>query len=169
MSDSLQPHILQHTRLPRSSLSPRVHSNSCSLCWWYYLTISPSAAPFSFCLQSFPASGLFQRVGSLHQVAKVLELQHQHQFFPMNIQGWLPLGWTGLISLLCKGFSRVFSSITVQKHQFFGAQPALWSNSLIRTWLLEKPQTDFCLQSDISALIQWLGLSWLSFQEASLF
>ena len=57
---------------------------------------------------------------------------------PMNIQDWFPLGLTGLISLLSKGFSRVLSSTTVQKHQFFGAQPSLWSNSYICTWLLEK-------------------------------
>ena len=58
---------------------------------------------------------------------------------PVNIQGWFPLGWIGLISLLSKGLSRVFSSTTVRKHQFFGAQPSLWSNSLTCTWLLEKP------------------------------
>ena len=58
---------------------------------------------------------------------------------PMNIQGWFPLGLTGLISLLCKGFSRVFSKTTVWKHHFFSAQPSLWSNSHIHTWLLEKP------------------------------
>ena len=57
---------------------------------------------------------------------------------PMNIQNW-SLGWTGLISLQSKGLSRVFSNTTVQKHQFFGAQPSLWSNSHIFTWLLEKP------------------------------
>ena len=58
---------------------------------------------------------------------------------PMNIQSWFPLGLTGLISLLSKGLSRVFSSTTVQKHQFFSTQPFLWSNSHICTWLLEKP------------------------------
>ena len=57
----------------------------------------------------------------------------------MNIQGWFPLGFIGLISLQSKGLSRVFSSTTVQKHQFFGAQPSLSSNSHIHTWLLEKP------------------------------
>ena len=56
----------------------------------------------------------------------------------MNIQDWFPLGLTGLISLLSKGLSRVFSNTTVQKHQFFGAQPSLWSYSHIHTWLLEK-------------------------------
>ena len=83
--------------------------------------------------------GLFQWVGSSHQVAKVLELKLQHQSFQW-IQCWFPLGLTGLISLLSKGLSRVFSSNTVQKHQFFGTQLSLWSSSDIHTWLLEKPQ-----------------------------
>ena len=58
---------------------------------------------------------------------------------PINIQDWFPLGWTGWISLLSKGLSRVFSNTTVQKHQFLSAQLSLWSNSHIHTWLLEKP------------------------------
>ena len=65
---------------------------------------------------------------------------------PMNIQGWFPLGLTGLVLLLSKGLSRVFSSTTVWKHQFFGAQPFLWSTSHIRIWLL-----DLCRPSDVSA------------------
>ena len=80
---------------------------------------------------------LFQWVSSSHRVAKVLEFQFQ---YPMNTQDWSPLGWTGWISLQSKGLSRVFSNTIVQKHQFFGAQPSLWSNSHIYTWLLEKPQ-----------------------------
>ena len=60
--------------------------------------------------------------------------------FPMAIQGWSPLGWTGWISLQSKGLSTVFSNTTVQKHQYFGAQLSLWSNSHICTWLLEKTQ-----------------------------
>ena len=93
--------------------------------------------------------GVFQWVSVSHQVAKVLELQLQHPMniqyineysvLPMNIQDWLPLGWTGLISLLPKGFSRVFSNTTVQKYQFFSAQLSLWYNSHIRSGLLEKP------------------------------
>ena len=59
---------------------------------------------------------------------------------PVNIQDWFPLGWTGWISLLSKGLSRVFSNTITQKHQFFSAQPSLWSNSHIHTWLLEKPK-----------------------------
>ena len=59
---------------------------------------------------------------------------------PVNIQGWFPLGWNGLISLFSKGLSRVFSSTTIPKHQLFGTQRSLWSNSHICTWLLEKSE-----------------------------
>ena len=59
--------------------------------------------------------------------------------FPVNIQGWFPLGLTDLISLQSRGLSRIFSNTTVQKHQFFSTQPSLWSNSHIHPWLLEKP------------------------------
>ena len=89
---TLWPHRLQHARLLCISLFPKVCSNSCPLSQWYYLTISSSAAPFSFCLQSFPASGLFQCVSSSHQVAKVLELKHQSFQWIFNVnflQNWL--------------------------------------------------------------------------------
>ena len=70
---------------------------------------------------------------------------------PMNIQDWLPLGWIGLISLQSRGLSTAFSSTTVRKHQFFGSQPFLWSNSDIRTWKKHSfDYTDFCQQSDVS-------------------
>ena len=127
------------TRAPQGSLSftIRVRSNSWPLSQWCYLTISSSAALFSFCLQSFPASGslpmsqLFTSGGqSIGASASVL---------PMNIQGWFPLGLTGLIFLQSKRLSRVFSSTTIRKHQFFSTQPSLWSNSHIRTWLWVKP------------------------------
>ena len=113
-----------------------VCSNSCPLSRWCHLTISFSVAPFSSCLQSFPASGSFpvcwlfaSGVESIGASASVL---------PMSIQGWFPLGLTGLISLLSKGLSGVFSSTIVWKHQFFGTQPSLWSNSHICTRLLGK-------------------------------
>ena len=137
MSDYLWPHGLQHARLPCSSPTPGVCSNSCSLSRWYHPTISSSVVPFSFCLQSLPASGSFpvsqiftsggQSTGALASVLSV------------NSQGWFPLGLTGWISLQSKGLSRVFSNTTVQKHQFFIAQLSLWSNSHIHTWPLEKP------------------------------
>ena len=81
--------------------------------------------------------GLFQWVSSSHQVAKI-GVSASASVLPMNIQDWFPLGWTGWISLLSRGLSRVFSNTTVQKHQFFSAK-SLWSNSHICTWLLEKP------------------------------
>ena len=114
LSKSLQPHGLQHSRLHCLSLFLGVWSNSCPLSRWCHSTISSSVIPCSSCLQSFPASGLFQRVGSSHQVAKVLELQLQHlpMVFPMNIQGWFPLGLTGLVSLLSRDSQE--SSLTPQ-------------------------------------------------------
>ena len=137
MSDSLWPHGLQYARLPCSSLYPRVCSNSCPLSQWCHPTISSSVVPVSSRLQSFPASGAFpmtqlfasggQRIGALASV------------LPMTIQDWFPWAQTGLISLQSKGLSRVFSNTTVQKHQFFGPQLSLWSNSHICTWLQEKP------------------------------
>ena len=104
--------------------SPGVHSNSYILSWWCHPTISSSVAPFSSHLQSFPASGSFQWVGSLHQVAKVLEFQLQHQSFQWIFRTGFPLGWIGWISLQSKTL-RVFSNTTVQKHQFFSAQLSL--------------------------------------------
>ena len=83
--------------------------------------------------------GLFQWVSSLHQVAKLLGVSASASVLPKNIQDWFPLGLTGWISLQSKELSRVFSNTTVQKHQFFGTQFSLWSNSHIHTRLLEKP------------------------------
>ena len=100
------------------------------------IQISPSGLPFSW-LQSFPASGSFQMSWLFPSAGQSLGASASALL--MNIQGWFPLGLTDLISLQSKGFSRVFSNITVQKHQFFGAETSSWSNSHIRTWLLEKP------------------------------
>ena len=113
--------------------------------WVNYATpiSSSSVALFSSCPQSFPASGSFKWVGSWHQVARVLELQLQHQFSKCHmstydIQGWFPLRLMGLIFMLSKGLSRVFSSTTVRKYQLLAAQTSLWRNYHIHTWLLEK-------------------------------
>ena len=106
------------------------------------------------CPQSFPASGLFKWVSSSHQVAKVL-VSASTSVFPMNTQDWSPLGWTDCTSLQSKGLSRVFSNITVQKHQFFSTQLSLQSNSHIHTWPLEKPEPwlmDLSWQSNVSAV-----------------
>ena len=136
MSNSLQPHGLQHVRFPRPSPSPRVCSNSCPLCWWWHPVPSCSVAPF--CLQSFPASGSFSKSQLFTRGGQSIGVSASASVLPMNTQDWSPLGWTGWISLQTKGLSRAFSNTTVQKHRFFGAQFSLWSTSHIHTWLLEK-------------------------------
>ena len=137
MFDSLWPHEPQHTRLPCPSLSPQVCSNSCPLSLWCYLTISSFAIPFSICLQSFPASGSFPVSWLFKSGGQSIGASASASVHPVNIQGWFPLGLTALISLMSKELSRSFSSTTIGKHQFFNAQPFLWSSSHIRTWLLE--------------------------------
>ena len=124
---------------PCPSQSPRVCSSSCPLSWWCYVTISSSAIPFSFCFQSFPASGLFLKSRHFATGVQSIGALASASVLPVNIQDWFPLGLTGLISLLCKEHLRVFFRTTVWKHQFFGAQPSLWSSSHIPIWLLEKP------------------------------
>ena len=117
--DSLWPHGLQHGRLPCLSLSPRVCSNSCPLSWWGHPTISSSVTLFSSCPQSFPASGSFPVSQLFASGGQSIGISASASVLPMNIQGWFLLGLTGFISLQSKGFSRVFSSTTVHKHQFF--------------------------------------------------
>ena len=138
MSDSLQPHGLQHARLPRPSPTPGTYSNSCPSRWWCHPTISSSVVPFSR-LQSFPASGSFPMSQFFASGGQSIGVLASASVLPMNIQDWSPLGWTGWTSLQSKGLSRVFSNTTVQKHQFFSTQLSLWSNSHIHTWLLKKP------------------------------
>ena len=102
-------------------------------------TISSSIVPFSYGLQSFPASGSFPMNQFFASGGQSTGVSALASVLPMNIQDWFPLGRTSWISLLSKGLSRVFSSTTVQKHQFFSTQPSLWFNSHVHTWLLEKP------------------------------
>ena len=136
MSDSLQPHGLQHTRLPCTSPTPRAYSNSCSLSRWCHPTISFSVVPFSR-LQSFPESGPLPMSQFFASGSQSIGVSASVSVLPMNIQDWFPLGWTGWISLQSKGLSRVFSNTTVQKHPFFSAQLSSQFNSHIHTWLLE--------------------------------
>ena len=138
-SDSLWPRGLQHTRLPCPSPSPRVCPNSCPLSLWCHPTISSSVVPFSSFLQSFPALGSFPMNGLFTSGGQSIGTSVLTSALPMNIRVWFPLELTGLISLLSKRLSRAFSSTTVQKHLFFGAQLSLQSSSHICTWLLEKP------------------------------
>ena len=151
MSDSLQPNGLQHMRLPCPSPSPRVCSNSCPSSWWCDPTISSSVLPF-FCLQFFQASGSFPINRFLASGGQSIGVSASSSILPMNIQDWFPLGLTSLISLWSKGLSRVLSSTTVQKNHFFDAQPPLWFNSHICTWLPERPlpYMDLCQPSDVS-------------------
>ena len=139
VSDYLRSHEWQHARLPYLSLSPRVCSNSCSLSQWCHPTISSFVVPFSSCPHSFLASGSFPVSWFFASGGQSIGVSTLASVLPINIQGWFPLGLIGLTSLKSKGLSRVFSSTTVWKHEFFGAQPSLWSNSHIHTWLLEKP------------------------------
>ena len=154
-SDSLWPHGLQHTRLPRPSPFPGACSNSCLLSRWCHPTISSSVTPFSSCPPSFPASGSFPMSWLFTSGGQSTGASASVSVLPMNIQGWFPLGLTGFISLLFKGLSRVFSSTTIQKHQFFGPQPSLQSNPHIHTWLLGRNHSfdymDLCWQSNVSA------------------
>ena len=98
MSDCLWLHVLWHTRLPCPPLSPMVCSNSCPLSWWYYLTLSSSMAPISFCLQSFPASVSFPMSQLFTSGAQSIGASTSERVLPMNIQGWFPLGLTCLLS-----------------------------------------------------------------------
>ena len=118
MSDSLWPNGLQYTRFPCPSLSPRIWSNSYTLNWWWNLTISFSVNLFSFCPQSFPESASFQMSLLFSSGCQSIGASALASVFPVNIQCWFPLRLTGLISLLSKGFSQVFSSTRVQKHPF---------------------------------------------------
>ena len=129
VSNSLRPHESSHARPPCPSPSPGVHSDSPPSSPWCHPAISSWVVPFSSCPQSlpasesFPMSQLFTWGGQSTGVASVL---------PKNTQSWSSSEWTGWISLQSKGLSRVFSNTTVQKHQFFGAQPSSQSNSHIQ-------------------------------------
>ena len=120
VSDSLQPHGLQHVTLPCPSPSPGACSSPLSL--WCHPTISTSVIPFSSRLQSFPTSGSFQMSQFFAPGGQSIGVSASASVLPMNIQDWFPLGLTGWISLKSKGLSRVFCNTSVQKYQFFGAQ-----------------------------------------------
>ena len=124
ISDSLQTHGLQHTRLPSLLPTPGAYSNSCPSSWWCHPTISSSVVPFSS-----------NRVFSNKSILCIR--WPKYWSFSFNIS--LSSEHLGLISLQSKGLSRVFSNTTVQKHQFFGAQISSQSNSHIHIWPVEKP------------------------------
>ena len=138
MSDSLWPHWLQNSRLPCPSPSLVACSNSCPSGRWSHPTILSSVIPFSSYPQSFPASGSFPLTKFFASGGQSIGASASASVLPMKTQDLFPLGWTAWISMQSKGLSRVFSNTTVQKHQFFGTQLSLYSNSHILTWLLEK-------------------------------
>ena len=139
ISNSLRLHESQHARPPCPSPTPGVYSNSCPLSRWCHPAISSSVVPFSSCPQSLPASESFPMSQLFSWDGQSIRVSASASVLPVNTQDWSPLEWTGWISLQSKGLSRVFSNTTVQKHQFFGAQLSLQSNSHIHTWPLEKP------------------------------
>ena len=136
VSNSLRPRGLQHARPPCPLPAPRVYSNSCPLSRWCHPTHLILCHPLLLLPSIFPSIRVFSNESALCiRWPNYWEFQLQHQSFQ-----WIfsPLGWTGWVSLLSKGLSRVFSNTTVQKYQFFSAQLYLYSNSHIHTWLLEK-------------------------------
>ena len=153
MSDSLRPHGLQHTRFPCPSPSPRVCPSSCPLNWCCHPTIFSSVTLFSFCLQSFSASGSFPMSWLFASGGQNIGASASAPVLPMNIQGWFPSKLTGLI-LQSKALSRIFSNPTVQNHQFFGTLP-LYVPTLTSIYDYWKDHsldyTDLCQQSDVLA------------------
>ena len=138
VSDSLQPHESQYIRPPCPSPIPGVHWDSRPSSQWCHPDISSSVIPFSSCPQSLPASESFPVSQLFAWGCQSTGVSAIASFLPKKFQGWSS-EWTGWISLQSKGLSRVFSNSTVQKHQFFGAQPSSQSNSHIHTWPQEKP------------------------------
>ena len=139
VSNSLQPHELQHTRPPCPSATPGVHPDSRPSSQWCHPAISSSIVPFSSCPQSLPVSESFPMSQLLAWGGQSIGVSALASFLPKNTLDWSPLEWTGWISLQSKGLSRDFSNITVQKHQFVSAQLSSQSSSHIHTWPQEKP------------------------------
>ena len=136
MSDSLQPHGLQHTRPLCPPLSPRIYSDSCPLNQWCHPTISSSVIPFS-CLQSFPASGSFPMSQFFASGGQGIGASASASVLSMNIQGWFPLGLTGLISFQSKRLSGVLFSTTIWQIHYpkysksrWVVSDSLWSHGL---------------------------------------
>ena len=153
MSNSLWPHGLQHTSLLHPSPSPGTCSNSCPSSRWCHPTTSSSFVPFSSCPQSFPASESFPISQFFASGSQSVRASASASALPVNIQGWFPLGLTGLISLQSMGLSRVLQHHSL-KHQFFSVQPSLWSYTHIHSWLLKNLSfdcMDLCWQSKVSA------------------
>ena len=152
VSNSLQPHRLQHVRPPCPSSTPEACSNSCPLSQWCHPTISFSVFPFSSRLRSFPASGSFPMSQLFTSGGQSVGASASESVLPMNIQDWFPLELNGWVSLQSKGLLRVFSNTTVQKHQFFSTRLSLWSNPQIPT----RKTTALTRQSFVSKVMSLL-------------
>ena len=154
ISDSLWPCELQHARPLCLSPSLEVCPMSCPLPRWCHPAISSSDTLFSFCPQSFPASGAFPISQLFTSDNQNTGVSASASVLLMSVQDWFPLRLTGLISLLSKGLSGVVSSTTVQRHQFFCTPPSLQSRSHNSMWPRGRPLpwlTDLCWQSNVSA------------------
>ena len=149
MSDSLQPHGLHKAH--QASLSFTISQSLLTFMSIELMMLSDHL--LLFCLQSFPASGSFLRSQFFASCGQSTGASASASVLPMNIQGWFPLGLTGLISLQSKGLSKVFSRTTVWNYQCFCTQPSLWSNSHVHTWWKNHSfdYTDLCQQIDIPA------------------
>ena len=149
-SDSLQPHGVQHARLPCPPPTPRACSNSCPSSQWCHRTISVSVIPFSSCHQSFPASGSFPRSQFFTSGDKSIRLSASASGLPMNIQDWFSLGWTGLIFLQSRD-SQEFSPTPQFKSINSLVLSFLYGPTLISVHDHWKNHMDLCRQSDVSA------------------
>ena len=149
------PRGLQHARLPSLSPTPRACSNSRPWSWWCHPTISSSVVPFSSHLQSFPASGSFQLSQFFASGGQSNGVSASPSVLPMNIQDWSPLGWTGWLSLQCKGLLRVFSSTIVQKHQFFGT-PVFFMVQLSRPYMTTRKTKALTRQTFVGKVMSLL-------------
>ena len=134
-----EPHELQHARPPCPSPTPRLHTNPRPSSWWYNPAISSSVVPFSSCPQSLPASESFPMNQLFAWGGQSTGVSALASFLLKKSHSWSPSEWTGWISLQSKGLWRVSSNTTVQKHQFFSAQPSSQFSSHIHTWPQEKP------------------------------
>ena len=139
--DSLWPHELQHARFPCPAPTPGACSNSCPSSQWCHPTISSTVVPFSSCRLSFLASGSFPMSHFFTSSSQSIGVSASTSVLPVNIQDWFTLGWTGWISLLAKGLSRVFSNTMVQKHPFLGAQLSLQPNCHIHPQICRRHHT----------------------------
>ena len=165
---SLQSHELQHTKLPCSSVSPRVCSNSCPLSQWCHPTISSPVTRFSSLPQSFPALGVFPVSLLFALGGQNIGASASASLLPMNIQHWFPSGWTDLISLQSKGLSSLLQHHRSKASILWISALSLWFNSpfIHYYWktIALTIQTFVSKVVSLCSLIHCLGLSQLFFQ-----